>query len=277
MKVAGKRVGLIALYRNTNEAFTEDDLAFVRTIGSHVGMAISFVALEARAERLAVLDERARIGADLHDGILQILSSVRVYALELRSSLDAIRDEMDRERATPAYIALSKLEDCVDTGSEEVTAAIRQFREPDACLDVRTHLDIARDRLEASGIATTVECDIRDIASEVSDAVGWIVREAASNVLHHSQAEHVTIDVHTSGDSLELLIADDGVGGRASTDRRGAAFDERPLGQKIMRERAEHLGGQLTVVAGTGGTTVRARMPAVPLREEASRIRVPGD
>jgi len=266
MKVAGRRVGLIALYRNTDVPFDSDDLRFVRTVGSHVGMAVSFAALEARAERLAVQNERARLGADLHDGILQILSSVRVYASELRSTLESAANGLDGETHTAVHLALSKLEDCVDSGSAELTDEINHLRRPDAFLDLRRHLDVTRDRLEERGVATSVTFEVRDIASDVSDAIGWIVREAASNILQHSRASRVRIDVRAMARDVELTITDNGIG---CPDSSPGDFDERPLGHKIMRERAEQLAGELEVSGGPGGTTVRARMPAVPMQTDA--------
>jgi signal transduction histidine kinase len=264
MKVAGRRVGLIALYRNTDEPFNGDDLRFVRTVGSHVGMAVSFAALEARAERLAVLDERARLGADLHDGILQILSSVRIYASELRSALEGTPEALDPDGRTAVYLALSKLEDCVDSGSAELTDAIDHLRRPNAFIDLCQHLDVIRDRLEDRGIATSITCEVRDVASETSDALGWIAREAASNILQHSRATRVRIDVHPVDRDVEMIITDNGVG--ISVNCEGVSdFDERPLGQRIMRERAEQLAGVLQVSSGRDGTTIRARLPTVPM------------
>jgi two-component system nitrate/nitrite sensor histidine kinase NarX len=267
MKVAGRRVGLIALYRNGQDLFDDDDLNFVRTVGSHVGMAVSFAALEARAERLAVLSERARLGADLHDGILQILASVRVYAGEVRSSLEGVASGLDDAAGTAVFVALSTLEDCVDSGSADLTSAIAHLRKPDACLDLRRQLDVTRDRLEERGIAATVTCDVRDMASEVSDALSWIAREAASNILQHSRANRVKIEVRPVGTYVEMTISDNGVG-PSSKAPSAAAFDERPLGQRIMRERAAQIGGILQVTGVPTGTTVWARIPAVPVHND---------
>lgn len=267
MKIAGRRVGLIALYRNDDAPFSEDDLSFVRTVGSHVGMAVSFAALEARAERLAVLDERARLGADLHDGILQILSSVRVYARELRSSLEELGPALGGRARTRVHMALAKLEDCVDGGSEELIAAIDHLRRPDGFVDLGRHLDVARDRLEERGVATEITSEVRELDSEVADALGWIIREAASNIIKHSGATRATIAVRATGTNVEMTVTDNGRAGaeEGPPDR----FDERPLGQKIMRERAAHLGGGLFVSGGPEGMTVRALLPAVPM--EAKR------
>lgn len=271
MKIAGRRVGLIALYRHTEDPFTEDDLRFVRTVGSHLGMAISFAALEARAERLAVLEERSRLGADLHDGILQILSSVRVYVEELRSSLEGIDDRLDDDAAGSIRLTLSQLEACIDTGSEEIAASVEHLRSPDSVVDVCRQLEVTRDRLEAGGIKTSLTCQIDDIAPDASDALAWIAREAASNILQHSRAQHVAISARSRGDGeVELTISDDGVGAIAEPDPGADEFDDRPLGLGIMRERARHLGGTVEISSGAVGTTVTARVPAAPL-ESADR------
>lgn len=263
MKIAGRRVGLISLYRNTDVGFSDDDLRFVRTVGSQLGMAISFAALEARAERAAVLEERARFGADLHDGILQILSSVRVYAKEVRSSLDAARESLDDQSAAGVYAALARLDDCVDSGSDEIVLAIRNLRQPEALREVRRHLEATADRLRKVGIATELSCEIDEIPPEVSDALSWIAREAVSNILQHSLATQVSIRVQTVGAEIELIVSDDGVGAHHTRDR-GMVLDDRHLGRRIMRERAAHIGGTLQMSSGNNGTTIRARMPLVP-------------
>jgi signal transduction histidine kinase len=268
MKIAGRRVGLIALYRNTEESFTEDDLRFVRTVGSQLGMAISFAALEARAQRAAALDERARLGADLHDGVLQILSSVRVYARELRASLEPFGTIVDADRVEGVIAALDMLDGCVDDGSEEIAMAIHNLRRPNATWEIRQHLQLTESRLRQAGMVTTLVCEIEDIDPEVSDVLGWIVREAGSNILRHSRARSVTIRAEAVGSDIELVVADDGIGEGDCAPQSGGpggVWDDRHLGQRIMAERARDVGGTLSVSHGKDGTTVHARMPAVPL------------
>src|SRR4029453_13059937 len=61
---------------------------FTRTGGGeHLGVAVAFALMEERATRIAILDERDRHARDLHDGIHQVLSSLRIYALEARKAL----------------------------------------------------------------------------------------------------------------------------------------------------------------------------------------------
>ncbi len=260
MKVAGRRVGLIALYRNDEPAFSSDDLRYVRTVGASVGMAITFAVLEARAERLAVQKERLRLGADLHDGIMQILSSVSVYAQELRSVLEPVYESLDSDLCSAVSLTLSRLENCISESSAELSATIRHLRRPDASVDFRQHLDLTARRLKEAGIEATVSCDVADLSPEVADALGWIMRESVTNVLRHSRARAARLTARSVKDQVELVVWDDGVG---SGGAHVAENDEAHLGSVIMEERASAVGGTLAIRRAATGTTVRARLPAV--------------
>lgn len=263
MSIAGKRVGLLALYRNTEQAFTKDDLEFVRAVGAHVGMAVSFAVLEARGERLAVLEERSRLGAGLHDGVLQILSSINVYVTELRRTLESLPN-LDRESAAALGEIIRQLEDCVGTGSREVTAAIALLREPQFKVDVVQWLESTGKRLRAAGVDTSVTCAIDDVSIESADALCWIAHEAASNIIKHSAARHVAIDARSAGPAIEMTIRDDGVGlewgGAAIGDHGG----HHHLGRRIMQERAEQIGGRLSIESSPAGTCLQVKVPIAP-------------
>jgi signal transduction histidine kinase len=257
ISISGRRVGLISLYRKSDKRFTPEDLSFVRTVGAHVGMAASYAALEARSERVAVMEERARLGADLHDGVLQILSSVRVYARELRHEFERPSSAGTASAPSGAAELLAELEQCLDEGSEEIAAAIERLRRPERGLDIARSLELTRERLQNAGIATELVYELGDIAPEISDALAWISREAASNILRHSRARSVVLELRASGPVAELLISDDGIGARGGNRADG----EDHLGRHIMRERAEQLGGTCSVQSDSGGTRVHARIP----------------
>jgi signal transduction histidine kinase len=81
-----------------------------------------------------------------------------------------------------------------------------------------------------------------------------LYKEALHNVVRHSRAKSVTIDLRVDGSRLELVVADDGVG---FTPRRGASG----LGLRSLRERAERLGADLELQSDPGrGTTVRVEL-----------------
>lgn len=273
MTIAGRRVGLLALYRESEGPFTETDLRFARTTGAQVGVAISFAALEARSERLAVAEERARLGADLHDGVMQILSAVRVYAGELRRTLDAGAGAPDAAQLERIEGLGAEIESCLDEGSEEIRSVIESLRRPDVNLDVSRGLELARERLQAAGIATELVYELDEIPDEVADALTWIAREAASNIIRHSNADNATIELRATGRVVELLITDDGGGSGPKTwpaaggaTRNGAGNGPRgdggaQLGLRLMRERAEQLGGSFSIEPQQAGMHLRVRVP----------------
>jgi nitrate/nitrite-specific signal transduction histidine kinase len=250
MSISGKRVGLLALYGHDGTVFEPEDLRFVRTVGAHVGIAISLAALEERAERLALLEERARLAANLHDGVLQILSSIRIYARDLGSALDGGGD-----RGAARELA-KEIESCVDDGTAEMLAAIQRLRAPDVEVDISQGLELTRRRLQSAGISTELVYEVDGLHPDVSEALYWIAREAANNVLRHSQARNVSIELRGTGPMAELLISDDGVGSNVPDTSDGAG-----LGREIMRERVTRLGGTLEVRCDAQGTRVHARVP----------------
>jgi hypothetical protein len=86
-----------------------------------------------------------------------------------------------------------------------------------------------------------------------------IVQEALTNVRKHAKATQARIDIQRSGNELTATIADDGLGFNSAARARGE-FPQ--FGLSTMRERAESIGGTLTVDSTPGkGTTVRFTLP----------------
>jgi len=213
-------------------------------------------------------DERARLGADLHDGVLQILSSVQLYARELRVSLEALQPSATPDGMSAVEEVLTHLERCVQLGSAEIVTAIAHLRRPQPALDITAHVEMMRRRLQERGISSDVTCELGDVVPEVADALAWILREAGSNILQHSLANHVAIELRHVGGDITMKVADDGIGATAPAAEVRSGSDLH-LGRRIMRERAAHVGGHLRVTRGERGTTVHVRMPATPIETTA--------
>jgi signal transduction histidine kinase len=84
-----------------------------------------------------------------------------------------------------------------------------------------------------------------------------IVQEAVSNALRHSRASAIRITVRAGPGELAVEVRDDGGGFSPNTNGTG-------LGLRLMRDRAAHIGGTLTVTPTGGGTSVTVRLPAAP-------------
>src|ERR687897_878268 len=200
----------------------------------------------AELRRLEVLDERERIGKELHDGVIQSLFAVGMNLQALAS-------------LSPDPETARRLEAAV----EDVDHAIRDLRNyifglrPGILAD--RQLDQALRELggafsERTGVVTVVEVDA-DVASEVASRapnIVQIVREALSNVGRHAAATTCRVRLARDRDGRVLLEVDDD----------GAGFDPRSpstgMGLANLHERTGSLGGTIDIDSTVGqGTTLR--------------------
>jgi signal transduction histidine kinase len=195
---------------------------------------------------LQVLEERERIGKELHDGVIQSLFAVGMHLQGLAAA--SIDESTARD---------------LESSVEDIDHAIRDLRNyifglrPGILAD--RQLDDAIRQLcqefEArSGVVTVVDVD-GDVAAELSSSAGdviQIVRESLSNVERHAAATTCRVTLRRIDESrIELTIDDDGVG-VAESPTTG-------MGLANLHVRVEALGGTLEVRSTEGeGTTVAA-------------------
>ncbi len=214
------------------------------------------LALKAR-ELNRSLEEKIRLGRDLHDGLIQSL-----YALGL--TLESIRPLL---RADPTEAAL-RLTRC----TANINAIIR---------DVRAHITgLTPDRLQSSGFAVALEASLAELRAGRSvtfdikidedaalllapahrNETLQIAREAVSNALRHGGASLINVRVHQNETAVCLLVQDNGTGFDAA--RRPAASSH---GLTNMRARANRMGATLRLTSETGqGARLVLTVPAQP-------------
>ncbi|MGP3953724.1 sensor histidine kinase [Streptomyces sp. 7N604] len=218
--------------------------------------------------RLAVAEERLRFGRDLHDVMGRNLS-----VIALKSELAVQLARRGRPEAVEQMIEVQRI---AQESQREVRDVVRGYREAD--LDVE--LAGARSVLRAAGVACRVEGDDGSrLPTEVQSALGWVVREAATNVLRHGDARRcaIRLDAGAGGAGRAVLVVEnDGAPGTAPG--RGGA------GLAGLRERLTALGGTLAAGPHPDGTfrlTAEIPLPGgvsdfLPaLRAGASRLPAP--
>ncbi|MEU6867315.1 sensor histidine kinase [Streptomyces sp. NPDC046876] len=150
--------------------------------------------------RAAVDQERLRFSRDLHDLLGHTLSVIVVKSEAARRI--AARD-MDA--------ALAQVGDIESIGRQaltEIREAVTGYREA----SLAAELDRARGALTAAGIEPVVRQSGPPLPPQEAALLGWVVREAVTNVIRHSGAAGCTIELRSSAERARLVITDDGDG-----------------------------------------------------------------
>ncbi|GLF96549.1 sensor histidine kinase [Streptomyces yaizuensis] len=197
--------------------------------------------------RLAVAEERLRFGRDLHDVVGRNLAVVA-----LKSELAVQLARRGRPEAVDQMLAVQEI--AQDT-QREVREVVRGYREA----DLRVELEGARSVLTAAGITCTLVADGLDLPQDVQSTLGWVVREAATNVLRHGDARRCTVSVAEVDGAAVLVVENDG----AETRSRARGGGERAgTGLAGLRERLTAVGGELVAGPGRDGRfRLTARIP----------------
>ncbi len=148
--------------------------------------------------RLAVAEERLRFGRDLHDVMGRNLA-----VIALKSELAVQLSRRGRPEAVEQMIEVQRI---AQESQREVRDVVRGYRE--AALEVE--LAGARGVLSAAGIVAKVTGEASGLPAEVQSALGWVVREATTNVLRHGDAKKVAVTVRTSKGRVVLTVENDG-------------------------------------------------------------------
>ncbi|MFI5254950.1 MAG: GAF domain-containing sensor histidine kinase [Candidatus Limnocylindrales bacterium] len=246
--VRGRSVGNLYLTNpHAGGSFTVADLETVEAFARHAGIAIDNAGLRERIGQLAIVEERERIGRDLHDGIIQGIYAV---ALSLEEAVEIVETEPDEARLR------------VDRAIEALNLTIRDIR--NFIFGLRPEL------LEQAGLLgglaaladefrlnTLVEVELDIIESEgfepspeVTHELLAIAREALSNVARHARATRATIAVRALAGGYGLTVSDNGVGFQVRK-----ALGPGHQGLRNMRERAVKLGGSLEIESAPGRGT----------------------
>nr|WP_030938540.1 histidine kinase [Streptomyces sp. NRRL S-646] len=198
-------------------------------------------AREAEA-RLAVAEERLRFGRDLHDVMGRNLA-----VIALKSELAVQLARRGRVEAVEQMIEVQRI---AQESQREVRDVVRGYREA----DLGVELAGAQGVLSAAGIRCEVSREAGGLEAGVQSVLGWVVREATTNVLRHGDAARCDIALQADGGCVVLTVENDGASDPAGGGGSGLAG---------LQERLSAVGG--TLEAGRIGGDVFRVTAEVPL------------
>jgi PAS domain S-box-containing protein len=221
------------------------------------------VAERARLEREVIEScarEQRRIAYDLHDGVGQQLVGIALSAKLLEERLRSDRP-FEADKAS-AIVRLA------NEATRQARLTARSLEGADDVGDLKTALEsLAMNISESCRVRSTVKANgaSRPVSAPVAAQLYRIAQEAARNAVEHGAAREVLIQLKFGHRDMLLTVQDDGEGFNTKTNGHG-------MGLRIMRYRAQCIGGSCEVQTGEGkGTTVRCR---VPLEAQPSLSRI---
>jgi signal transduction histidine kinase len=250
LQARGEVIGTLSVAnRRSGRSFSADDLTLVQTFANQASVALENASARRDQERLGLLDERERIGRELHDGVIQSLFAV---GMSLQGTSMATRETETQRRLEAAV--------------EELDKAIRDLRNyifglrPAILTNHRLEAavrELVQTFAEESGVVAVAEVEGAAAAAleSASGDVVQIVREALSNVRKHASASSCRVTVRLEGETAVIEIDDDGGGFDPAVESHGLGLDN-------LRQRAVRLGGDCTIESVPGeGTLVAIRLP----------------
>jgi len=258
----GDVVGVLTIATRSRKAISESELQLLVSVAAGAGTAIENARLHSNVRRVTILEERERIGMDLHDGIIQSIYGVGLVLENARMML--------REDPQSA-------EDRLKKATEDLNRTIRDIR--NYILDLRPRQLRGESLIEGLGRLisefrqnTKVEVSLAGPKDHLSDlpqinamALFHICQEALANIAKHANASKVTIDLWNTSDRALLEVHDDGDGFDLEKANKTVGH-----GLANMQTRVTNVGGDLDIISAPGeGTTILAWVPRAPVQEAA--------
>src|SRR5699024_6729905 len=194
------------------------------------------------ATELNLVAERERVARDVHDVLGHSLTVITVKSELAERLVDA-----DPEAAKAE---LAQIRSMTRESLAEIRATVAGLR----VARLGDELDHARAALQDAGIHADVPDEVDVVDPRHRLVLGWVLREAVTNVVRHSRATRCTVQLG----SASLVVIDDGVGpGHAATSPSGGLSWSRRSGTGLtgVAERVRGAGGTLSITAAEGGGT----------------------
>jgi signal transduction histidine kinase len=230
--------GMLYLCDKVNgEPFNDDDQLMVETMAGFAALAIAGAQLREQQSKLQLLEERERIGMELHDGVIQSL-----YGIGMQ--VDIMRRQGDFIPADKLNVVVDNLNDVIEDIRRFITN-LRKRGGPQTT--IKDTLVFLKDRLHPpETVSFTIEAPAvpPPFTPAVFESICLIVNEALSNAIRHGGAHNIQVQAEILRNHLSIVIADDGHGFNPETVNSHGG-----LGLRNMQQRARLYGGEVTIAS----------------------------
>jgi signal transduction histidine kinase len=235
-------------------AFTAEDERIIQMLAAYAAAAIQNARLHENTHRLAVLEERERIGMDLHDGIIQSIYGV---GLSLESALHSFEEDPQDAKARVQHSIESLNQAIRDLRAYILDLRPRQMGSEGLMSGLNRLITEFRAHTLSTVQLTGADHELTGLTQPRSMALFHICQEALANIAKHARATQVDISLWCTEERVLMEIRDNGKG--FELESMNAAIGH---GLANMQTRARSVGGDVDISSVIGeGTTVLAWVP----------------
>ncbi|HFC11433.1 MAG TPA: GAF domain-containing protein [Anaerolineae bacterium] len=249
----GQIFGLLTVFRDKKNAFSEADVDLLTSVADQVCGIIQMFRLQSENATLLLQEERSRLATQLHDAVTQSLYSLTLFT-------GAIQQYAKNGEIEKGLAYIDRLQSTAQQALKEMRLLLHNLRPMALATDglveaLRQRLNAVEGRAGIQGKLIT-ETEI-DLPAKIEEELFYIANEALNNALKHANAQHVTIVLHQTDTSIHLLIRDDGKGFDLEKAQQAGG-----MGLTTLRERTRKLGGTITFeTSAEHGTKIAVSLP----------------
>jgi len=234
----------------------------VEVVAREIGNSLDRLYVAERMRQLALLEDRMRVSRDLHDGVLQALTGIRLELQDLAQESDAQPATHDRLLAAERALATEQRE--LRRFIDGLKPEVAQPRETGGPLvatlrDLTTRLSVEW----KTPITLRVGPADLSVGQPLAHPLRLMVHEAVINALKHGHPSRVAVAVEAVDSGLSVTVTDDGRGfpfrGRLDHDAVMHS-DATPV---TLRDRVAALNGRIAIDSGARGARVEILLPAL--------------
>jgi signal transduction histidine kinase len=244
---------------------TAELLTLTGVVAREICSSLDQVSTAAQLQDIAASEQRLRVARDLHDGVLQSMTGIRLELQNVAAELATAGADSQRSRllAIERTLAMEQRELRIFIDS------LKPREDAGAENSLRVNLDALRQRVALEWkVPLTIRVGPRVdvIPDAVERAIPPMVHEAVVNALKHGDPSRIRVDVDAADGILRVVVADDGRGFPFRGRYEHAALADAGLGPASLRDRAASLGGTLTIESDGSGSRVEIALPLTDAR-----------
>jgi two-component system, NarL family, sensor histidine kinase DevS len=255
IRALNRQLGQIYLTEKIDATeFTADDEKIIQMLAAYAAAAIQNARLHENTHRLAVLEERERIGMDLHDGIIQSIYGV---GLSLESTLHSFEEDPEDAKRRIQHSIDSLNQAIRDLRAYILDLRPRQMGSEGLMSGLNRLITEFRANTLATVQLTGTDHELKELPQPHSMVLFHICQEALANIAKHAKAKQVDISLWSTDERVLMEIHDNGKGFEMENMNMTIGH-----GLANMQTRVRSVGGDVDISSVMGeGTTVLAWVP----------------